>query len=385
MKQIAILGGYGKVGMVAASYLVKKGGVDLYICGRNYQSASKAVEKLERLAEEQGNIQDVQCRPYQVDIQRSDSLRSLLSTCDVVVNCTGPTALIGDKVARVAIDADCHMVDPGGYDYVIELIKDLEDVVKDKKLQLCFAAGIVPGISASLPLLMAKQFSQIFSLNSYFAGEDVWSYGSMYDMVCGMGELNELGASQAKNKKRIPLPVSERFVHFPQLPDPVGKSIAQPFYTKEFERVVKDTEAFLGKCFWVNTGPAFSATLSLMRMLRCYRSPALTDLAARLLCRVSAWDGNRRTSKGYMLVTNITGVQDGAVSSVQGTLRFPDSYTGTGLATAMMAHRIVTGASKASGIGSFPKMIPPKAVIDVLREEGIEMELREGESHAVAC
>ncbi|MFA9394163.1 MAG: saccharopine dehydrogenase NADP-binding domain-containing protein [Halodesulfovibrio sp.] len=381
MKKVAILGGYGKVGSVAASYLMQQGDADLYICGRNFQAASNTVAKLTTVSRNNTEKAPASCKPYQVDIKDPKALRSLLSTCDVVVNCTGPTALIGDTVARAAVESDCHMVDPGGYDYVIELIRDLEDEVAKRKLQLCFAAGIVPGISASLPLSMAKKFSQIFSIKSYFAGEDVWSYGSMYDMVCGMGELKELGASQAENRKRTPLPFSERFVHFPVLPEPFGKSIAQPFYTKEFERVVKQTKAFSGKCFWVNTGPLFSATLSLVSLTGCYRHPYFTDLSARLLCRVSALDNKRKNTKGYMLVSTITGVHDGKVSTTEGILRFPDSYTGTGLASAMMAHRIVTGKSKHLGIKSFPEMMEPKIVLATLQEQGITIEYisKEGE------
>ncbi len=381
MKKVAMLGGYGKVGSVAASYLMQQGDVDLFICGRNFQAALSVATKLTTTPKKNTEQLTGSCKPYQIDIQDPKALRSLLSSCDVVVNCTGPTALIGDTVARAAIESNCHMVDPGGYDYVIELIRDLEGEVAERKLQLCFAAGIVPGISASLPLSMAKGFSQIFSIKSYSAGEDVWSYGSMYDMVCGMGELKELGASQAENRKRLPLPLSERFVHFPVLPEPFGKSIAQPFYTKEFERVVKQTEAFSGKCFWVNSGPLFSATLSLVRLTGCYRYPSLVDLSARLLCRVSALDNKRKNTKGYMLVTQMTGVHDGKISTTEGILRFPDSYTGTGLASAMMALRIVTGKSKHVGIKSFPEMIKPKIVLATLQEQGITVEhiSKEGE------
>ena len=82
-----------------------------------------------------------------------------------------------------------------------------------------------------------------------------------------------------------------------------------------------------------------------------------------------------------MLVSTITGVHDGKVTTTEGILRFPDSYTGTGLASAMMAHRIVTGKSKHLGIKSFPEMMEPKIVLATLQEQGISIEYisKEGE------
>lgn len=373
MKKVAILGGYGKVGFVAAKYLMKQGGAEIYICGRSFIAASEKAAQIVASVPHDSEIEG-ECRPYEVDIQDAAALRTLLTMCDVVVNCTGPTALIGDTVARAAIESDCHMVDPGGYDYVIEKIKDLEEEVVKRKLQVCFAAGIVPGISASLPLQMASEFSHVTEIKNYFAGEDVWSYGSMYDMVCGMGELKALGPCEVKNKRLLPLPLSERYVHFPQLPEPVGRSIAQPFYTKEFERVIKQTGSYSGKCFWVNTGPMFSAALSLVRLARCYSNPRIADISARILCKASALDNRRKNPLGYMLFSEVTGIQNGEMKTTIKVLRFPDSYTGTGLAAAMMAHRIVIGKAKKSGVGNFAEMLPPDQVLTILEEEGIVAE-----------
>ncbi|WP_415717921.1 saccharopine dehydrogenase NADP-binding domain-containing protein [Maridesulfovibrio sp.] len=375
MKKIGILGGYGKVGSVAANHLAKIDGVELLIAGRNEGAALNAAIELE------GSYADESGKSFQgigVDVNDPAALDAFCGQCDVVLNCTGPTALIGDVVARTAILNEAHFVDPGGYDYVLDQLKDLRDKAAEKSLKICLAAGIVPGISALLPALAAAEFTEVHSMDCYFAGEDSWSYGSAYDMTCGMHELSQLGPCMICKGEEQKLPFPERFIHVPTLPEPMGKSLAQPFYTKEFQRVCKGIDADESRCFWVNTGPAFFLALGAVRLFKLYRSGSQIERSAKLLCRASAMDGKRRPPKGYMLCTVITGVRDWIKETKTYWLYFPDSYTGTGLASGLMVQKIVEDQSEKSVMGFFPDMVEAAEVLSVLESEGISLQVKAG-------
>lgn len=375
MKKIGILGGYGKVGTVAARHLAKVDGIELLIAGRNEGAALNAAIELE------SDYSDKSGKSFQggaVDVYDPVSLSAFCEQCDVVLNCTGPTALIGDVVARSAILNGAHFVDPGGYDYVLEQLDDLRDEAAEKGLNICIAAGIVPGISASFPALAVADFTEIHSLDCYFAGEEAWSYGSAYDMTCGMHELSQLGPCMICKGKEQKLPFPERVIHFPTLPKPMGSSLAQPFYTKEFQRVSKNIRADELRCFWVNTGPAFFLALGAVRLFKLYRSGSQIERSAKMLCRASAMDVKRRTSKGYMLCTVIKGLCDGIESTRTYWLHFPDSYTGTGLASGLMAQKIAEAPKDESVMGFFPDMIDAREVLSVLEENGIRMHMKKG-------
>ncbi|WP_320175460.1 saccharopine dehydrogenase NADP-binding domain-containing protein [Maridesulfovibrio sp.] len=375
MKKIGILGGYGKVGSVAADHLAKIDGVELLIAGRNESAALNAAIELE------SNYANESGKSFQgigVDVHDPSSLAAFCEQCDVVLNCTGPTALIGDVVARSAILNGAHFVDPGGYDYVLDQLEDLRDKAAEKNLNICFAAGIVPGISALLPALAAADFTEVHTLNCYFAGEDSWSYGSAYDMTCGMHELSQLGPCMIYKGEEQKLAFPERVIHFPTLPEPMGKSLAQPFYTKEFKRFCKHIAAEEARCFWVNTGLAFFLALGAVRLFKLYRSGSQIERSAKMLCRASAMDGKRRPPKGYMLCTVIKGICDGTQKTKTYWLYFPDSYTGTGLASGLMAQKIAEAPSEKSVMGFLPDMVEASEILSVLENEGIRLQVKAG-------
>lgn len=375
MKKIGILGGYGKVGVVATRHLAKLDDIEMLVAGRNEEAALTAAIELESAY---GNNNGKSFQGIGVDVHEPESLSAFCSQCDVVLNCTGPTALIGDVVARAAICNGAHFVDPGGYDYVLDQLADLRNEIEEKRLSVCFAAGIVPGISASLPMVAAADFTRIDSLDCYFAGEDTWSYGSAFDMTCGMNELSQLGPCMISKGTEKKLPLSRRVIHFPTLPTPMGSSMAQPFYTKEFKRVAQSVGGKEARCFWVNTGLAFFLVLSTVRLFKLFRSGSQIDRSARMLCRASDFDGRRRESKGYMLCAVINGFCEGKNVTRTYWLHFPDSYTGTGLAAGMVAQKIVERGDGVGTMGFFPEMFDASEVLEVLQDEGINMQVQEG-------
>lgn len=372
MQRVGIVGGYGKVGTVVSRFLAEESGLELRIGGRNSEAAKAAACELE--AEHPA----CRCVGCEVNVFDAESLVDFCSDCDIVVNCTGPTALVGDRVARTAVAVGAHFVDPGGYEYVLSLLDDLRSEMDDKGLVFCFAAGIVPGLSGSLPMAVARSFSRVRSLRSYFAGEDTWSYGSAYDMTCGMQELRQQGPCRMQRGRVERLPFHERYLHLARLPKPMGRRFAQPFFTQEFNRVASSIGCDDARCFWANTGPAFSLTLGVVRLFRLYGSPEQIDRSARWLCRAASRDARRSSGSGYLLSVIVGGECDGAERTRTGWLHFPDSYTGTGLAAAMMTRKLVREPPVKAEAGFFPDMMDPDEAVSVLGEAGIFMQTVEG-------
>ncbi len=192
----------------------------------------------------------------------------------------------------------------------MDQLEDLRDKAAEKALNICFAAGIVPGISASLPALAAADFTEIYSMDCYFAGEDSWSYGSAYDMTCGMHELSQLGPCMICKGEERKLSFPERVIHFPSLPEPMAIVWLSLFTLRNSKGCVSASTRMNHVVFGLIPDlPSFWLWVLSVYSIVPFRQ---SDRAlCKMLCRASAMDGKRRPPKGYMLCTVIKGICDG--------------------------------------------------------------------------
>lgn len=82
---IGVIGGYGQVGQEAVRYLINETPYNILLGGRNFPNSPVPKQM-------QGRSSFMP-----VDIFHDESLSTFCDACDILINCAGPSAVIGDN------------------------------------------------------------------------------------------------------------------------------------------------------------------------------------------------------------------------------------------------------------------------------------------------
>lgn len=156
MTRIAVLGAYGDVGLYAVRSLLSLGPCNLRLGGRDRERAREVTESLGVPGLEH---QDV-------DACNERSLRRFIENSDIVLNCAGPSRVIGGRVAAAALQAGADYVDVAGDEILRGAIPG---DWRARERTAILAAGLRPGFTGIAPRWLAsKEFDRVDSLVSYF-------------------------------------------------------------------------------------------------------------------------------------------------------------------------------------------------------------------------
>ena len=175
---IGIIGGYGEVGIHACRLLQQCQAQPLKIGGRNPEKGKRDF----------GNSFP-EAIWEQVDMHNEESLGRFAETCDLVLNCAGPSYRVSKRIARICIEKGCHFVDAG-------FERGMEDLqlIKDGQTVL-YAAGATPGLSGLLPLWFSRQFDKVNNALTYTVSLDKFTPTGAEDYLEGV--LDETNAPMA--------------------------------------------------------------------------------------------------------------------------------------------------------------------------------------------
>lgn len=178
--KIAILGGYGDVGTAACRFLLSlniTNLTELRIGGR--QAIERQSQHQAQLSSHLQNSQasdDIVLSYHNVDFQQADpqqvnSLDTFIDGCQLILNCAGPSHLIGDKVAKVAANNKVIYVDVAG-DEPLYAQLDHADYQQQGQIAI-LSAGLQPGLTGLFPRWLAEQaFADVETLECYFGVRD---------------------------------------------------------------------------------------------------------------------------------------------------------------------------------------------------------------------
>lgn len=100
---IAIIGGYGQVGLGTLNLLLSEYGAENIKIGGRYP------EKISGETKEQiGNI-----RLEKVDVYDKGSLKNFIRECDIVINCCGPSHKLSYDIYKIVSECGKKYVDAG--------------------------------------------------------------------------------------------------------------------------------------------------------------------------------------------------------------------------------------------------------------------------------
>ena len=168
--KVGIIGSSGKVGKIASKMLKDK----YYIIGGQRKVNKK-------------NYCD---KTIYVDVYNDESLREFCDRCDVILNCAGPSYIIGDKVALATLANNVMYVDAFGGN----TLEDKLEPVKNKGI-FVISAGCNPGLSGVIARFLIDKFSNLNKISIFFGGQEKGSRNACADII--LSSLNGYGIPES--------------------------------------------------------------------------------------------------------------------------------------------------------------------------------------------
>ncbi|MEX5710659.1 saccharopine dehydrogenase NADP-binding domain-containing protein [Parafrankia sp. FMc6] len=360
---VGIVGASGMVGLAAVEQLRRLGVDDLRLGARRADLVRRAVDE----------VLGGRGEAHAVDATDPAALARFCSGCQVVLNCAGPTYLLGDTVGVAALAAGAHYVDVAGDDPVLESMTGRGLAGTDRAVVV--SAGTLPGLSSLLPRwLAASGFTRPVGLTAHVGGIEPCSPVVATDMLLSMRTGGVAGAAFGeplaawRDGARRPraLRAAENTVA-PRFPGPVAIT---PFLSAETERLAGALG--LRSVDWYNVHPGPAVRAELARMPGYAADPATDPAQVGVrLRRAADLDLHGRTPY-YLMVFGLHGQSTGGHRTATLVLRAPSSYRLTGLVGALAA-RAVLAANVPPGLRAACDVLDPGEVVDEIRAAGPDL------------
>jgi hypothetical protein len=342
---IGVIGAYGGVGTGAARQLHAWGHRPLRLGGRSPQRA-------QRLAAVLGDG----THAVAVDAADPASLAEFCRGCRLVVNCAGPSLVIGDAVARATLAAGADYVAAGGDEPLHELLTVPGAVPRDRTALL--SAGMLPGLSALLPRALATELEQPTCLTLYAGGLGRFTPGAASDYVASAASGYGIpcaawrGGAIAHNAL---VPLSDA-----SLPFFPGSVTAFPYVSRELERVATQIGLRDASSYTVFVGD---------HVLRAIERPSHEDADALAAAAAALGDAAELDLFGrdpFQLFVVRLDDAGGHARSRTLVLHASDPIGLTGAAVAVAADAVVCGTAPA-GLGFAGEALAPRPALQRLR------------------
>ncbi|CAM2069331.1 Saccharopine dehydrogenase NADP-binding domain-containing protein [Sulfidibacter corallicola] len=178
---VAIVGGYGEVGIHTARYLEEQG--HRVVVGGRSPAKGRDVMNRER----------IDAAVTHLDLYDPNSLAAFCGSAKLVINTAGPSSSIEDRIAQAAVDAGSHFIDVGIMEVLDKQMAEREEELKQKDLACIYGTGLHPGlddiIAQYADIQASKELDELDSLEVFFGDKSPWNgKGSLRDIVWGFHE-----------------------------------------------------------------------------------------------------------------------------------------------------------------------------------------------------
>jgi len=330
MTRVGLIGAAGHVGRAVLRYLHEDPKIQILAAGR-----SRA--KIERTLSS-SNYEKVEIDEF--DLFNDDRLVQFCTNVDIVVNCAGPSGMVLDRVVVAAMRAGRPVIDPGGYDPVLEKLKNLEKNHKPTDPPVIVGAGLLPGLSGLYPRLIADSDEETppERIDVFYAGTDMWGESSAWDIVQSVGDFgNKKSPSFYRRGEEVSVPFWQAFRTM-ELPTPIGRSRGFLVYTKELERLAQTLNIEEVRCHGINTGRWSGLILSLVKLAGLCRTENQIQRSARWLLWAAQKDKRHGQEACFAIDCAATWL-DGRVR--HGRIIVSDTYNATGAVIACLIRILI--------------------------------------------
>ncbi|MFC4536728.1 saccharopine dehydrogenase NADP-binding domain-containing protein [Sphaerisporangium dianthi] len=325
---VAILGGYGAVGSVAARCLAAESGVRLRVGGRDPGAAARTAASLPGGAEAMA-----------VDAADEGALARFAAGCAVLLNCAGPAYELAGRPRAAAAAA--------GAAYVDVMDGSGPGPGPDAERTAVLSAGLSPGLSGMLPRLLADGLARPVRFSGGYAWLGTFTRTGALDYLLSLER--DFGTPLARWRSgRVVRDRGERVQAVAGAPRPIT---VYPYMPEELVRQARTLG--LAEAEWVNgfDGRHLLDTLSRVRA----RPDGEPGEAAEAIVRASALDALGR-SPYHLLWGELDGRDAAGVLIRRSVLiRGEDGSALTGVVGAVAARetalgRVPDGAHEASQV-----------------------------------
>lgn len=354
---IGILGGYGETGRHTVAHLLANTTHSILIGGRSEEAARS-------LSSGSGE----RVRMQKTDIFDPLSLDAFCESCDLVINCAGPSALIFDRVARAALGRGIHYIDPTANTELYKTYENRDKEIRDKGVTFIFYAGLNPGISGVYPLHLADTwFDTVSSLDFFQVGRGPISFNSAYDLVASMNDGSTEGMvywEEGIIKKGIS-PLQNHL-----LPAPVGRADVYPVLSHEHQRVAEDKDIPVVRAYSAYNGKHTATAMFSIQVLKQNKTGGQLKASTRKFMEAADKD-MEELDPCFVMHLVMTGTLKAQPKKVISTLRVEDGYRTMGQVLAFSAEQILNKSSRGPGCFILHEAIASEALMGMLEAHSL--------------
>lgn len=350
---IGIIGGYSKIGITAIDYLLMETNAILLIGGRNFAKGQKIASRFpERIA------------AFEVDIFNTVALNNFCQQCHVVINLAGPTLKIMDRIAVAALSNNCHYIDIGGYDLLIEALVPKIEEIERKGLVFVVGAGWMPGVSGIFPISVIenslKELDCINAVKIYYGASEAWSYNSCLDLTWSLS-LKSNGIFEQGKWKFVSSSKHTKKVFFP----PFNKSrYTTPYFDNQLKAVAQDLKVpFFGNYVIINSKLSMLSSLFIKTFLRenARYAAKIMEKEARISSKAGSWG---------LIYCIVEGIKNNQKKQVTAYIHENDNYRPTGIVPAIVSNFVLQNRME-KGLGYLCHKVNPHHFMSELKSQKI--------------
>ncbi|MCP4133580.1 MAG: NAD(P)H-binding protein [bacterium] len=358
---IGIIGAYGQTGVVAAAEILKQTDAEIIAGGRD-------AEQLKTFSKKFGK----RVRPLRVDVFDEKSLKDFCASCDILVNCAGPSYLVKDTVALAAYNSNIHYIDPEGSLPLVQSIEGKNNILIDNKKIFCLCVGWIPGLTGVLTHYLHTQalleLDAIDALEVYYGDRSNWSKIGFLGMAHSLLSQSPAGYYKKGVWTNTGLLTGSKSCLFPK---PFGKYRVFPHqYLPELEK--------LARAYPYNKIASYAGLYS-------YRTAIITkyiqtflrnniDKASELMRKAFQHDA-ARYGKGGAIVSQAFGTKNGSKQHIQAYICETRHYWITGIQVAILIKLIIENNIKEFGLNYLCDTVDAQMYIDELIKNGVSVKI----------
>lgn len=363
-RRIGIIGASGAVGRVVTEMLAGTDDATLVLAGRRI--TPELVPLRDRLPAA------ARFETTTLDVLDARALARFADGLSLIVNCAGPSCVIGDRVARTALAAQADYLDPGGYDPLAHALQASHDQATARGLRLIFNAGLFPGLSGVFPAFLAASFPDgADRLECAYVGTDWWSPASALDIIDSLGDFGARRAAGylcGRAHKAVPFHKAVRRL------DPgagLPRTLVGLIHAEEIVRLATAKGIPTALVWGGNHGRMSGLVLAGAKLLALHRGRRRRLGAARVLAWASATDA-RSQPPAFVILCTLDGVRDGRPTRVSGRMQVGDTYLATGRIAGLAAQMLLSPGRIAPGVAMLHEAVVPEAFLAALRPYGYD-------------
>ncbi len=357
--KVLILGGFGRVGMATAQYLLSLTDVALTL-------ASRHPKRLPIPLTISGSSQ---INSLKLDIKNTEALQTACRQHDLVISCVGPSGLIGNTVAQTCKEVETPLIDAGGYDPLLSRL-EADESSQPTQVPLIINVGLLPGLSGIYPQHLLNTLPgdhTVTGIDIYYVGRDTWSYNSAWDIISSLGDFGkDHGFCYLENNqlKRQPFFKASKKVSFPA---PIGTASTMLIYSEEIMRLARKNNISNVNVYGANIGPRAALICAIAKVFGLYRTENGIARGARWLVNASQKD-MQKLQPAYGIRVDVHG-QNGHTSS--GDLLLSDTYQATGTVIGITAKAVINGRHNGPGVFMLHEAINHSDFMTELAQSGV--------------